>query len=77
MWQNHALIADDIIRDRLAEARAEALYRELLLAPSPLGGPVPGRRRLSVAVLRWVEAVAAAVSRRACATATRLERGAA
>jgi hypothetical protein len=77
MWQLYAIIAQDLIRDRQADARAEALYRTLLLEAdgvAPLADRPGIIRRTSVASLRRLEAAAAWVSRRACSTATRLER---
>ena len=77
MWQIYAIIAQDLIRDRQAEAQAEARYRRLLLeddgiSPMPVGRPGL-LRRLSAGALRRVEAAASWVSRRASSTASRLE----
>ncbi len=77
MWQIYAIIAQDLIRDRQAEAEAEARYHRLLLADHGVSAvPVtrPGLlRRLSAGALRRVEAGAAWISRRASSTASRLE----
>jgi hypothetical protein len=76
MWQLYAIIANDLIRERQAEAEAQSLYRALLLNPD--AGPRPAgpglARRLSVGGLRRIEAAAAWISRHASSTASRLER---
>ena len=76
MWQLYAIIAQDLIRDRRADAEAQAMYRRLLDGDgmAPLPPSQPGLvRRLSAGGLRRVEAGAAWVSQRASSTASRLE----
>ena len=75
MWQIYAIIANDLIRERQAEAEAEALHRRLLLDPDAALRPAgPGLvRRLFVGGLRRIEAGAAWISLHASSTASRLE----
>jgi hypothetical protein len=75
MWQLYAIIAQDLIRDRRLEARAEALNRAIKEAHgNVLPAPAPGRlRRSSAGLIRRVGLAAAWVERRASTTASRLE----
>jgi hypothetical protein len=75
MWQHYAIIANDLIRDRQAEAEAEARYRALLLDPELIDAPTgPGLlRRVSVGALRRIGAASARISSAASSTAARLD----
>jgi hypothetical protein len=76
MWQLYAIVAQDLIRDRRAEARAEALHRAIHDAEglAALRAPRPGLvRRSSAGMIRRIGAAATWVAGRASATAARLE----
>ena len=77
MWQLYAIVALDLVRDRQADAAAEARYRRLLLGEdgfAPLPDPRPGLvRRIPAAGLRLVSGGAGWIARQAGSTASRLE----
>ena len=77
MWQLYAIIAQDMVRERQAEADAEALLRRMRLGEdglAPLPADRPGLlRRASAGGLRLVSGAAGWVSHRASSTASRLE----
>ena len=76
MWQLYAIVAQDLIRDRRAEAQAEALSRAMHDVDGH--GALPASRpdlvrRASAGAFRRVGGAAAWVSDRASTTASRLE----
>jgi hypothetical protein len=77
MWQLYAIIAQDMVRERRAEADAEARLRRMRLGEDGFA-PLPVERagllrRAFAGGLRRVSGAAGWVSHRASSTASRLE----